>query len=252
MTIDLAPFVDFAVEMAPLELARWCGKEALRADIRESLVADVRRRTGDLDWARDYAKRCPVTQAEPQEYQLRMLDLGVDGKVLAGIRFLGLDIGKPFVGLTARTRPLESREQVERMTSRMDEEFARFAPQSMWVYQSTASQGFQLQGMPAVKPDLRLVAGSVAELQTRPLPQSMNRIDLARANSMDFWEEYRMMYKRLHTERPALRHRVTIVERNLMERCAEVDGLFKVLVDGKWAGIFAAPCRPVSMAYAAT
>jgi len=51
MTIDLAPFVDFASEMAPQNLVRWCGKEALSADVWESLAADVRRRTADLDWA---------------------------------------------------------------------------------------------------------------------------------------------------------------------------------------------------------
>jgi GNAT superfamily N-acetyltransferase len=238
MTIDLTPFVDFAAEMASQNLVRWCGKEDLRADVWESFAADVRRRTADLDWARGYATRCPVAQAEPREYQLRILDLGVDGKVLAGIHFFGLDVDRPFVGLTARTKPLDSREQVARMANRMYDEFARFSPQSMWVYQSVGSREFRLEGIPDLKPDIRLVAGSVTELQTRPVPPFMDRIDLAHAKSMDFWEEYQLMYERLHAERPALRHRVNVTERDLMERCASAGGLFKVLVDGEWAGIF--------------
>jgi len=95
--MDLAPPLD------PLAAA-WLGADTSSASAA-AWWALQQRRVHDLAWAERFAASCPVAGAEARHYLQATLS-GPEGEALVGVRFLGGDVGQPFVDLLAWQGPL--------------------------------------------------------------------------------------------------------------------------------------------------
>lgn len=104
-------------------LERWLNLELSRCD--------------DLSFGKRFQKGCPIPGAEPAHYLNRIIELGGLGHVLAGIRFMGGAIERPFVDLIATERPFSDEIDAPDVLRALREHFARFHPQIirvLWPY----------------------------------------------------------------------------------------------------------------------
>jgi hypothetical protein len=105
--------------------ATWLGEGAVAQRVARWWRTEVERTT-DRAWAERFARLCPVPGVTPGHY-LQAVLVGPEGEALAGIRFLGGDVTRPFVDLLAYDGPVAP--WVERALQRFDV----FGPQRVRV-----------------------------------------------------------------------------------------------------------------------
>ena len=226
--VDLRPFAR--------ALAHELG-EPLEAPLLEELAAEWRYRT-DPDHCARYAARCPVPQADPEEYRLRRLRLEDGQEVLAGIHFKGLDLAWPFVGVRAWTAPDPPR--LPWLARVLGAAFARFQPRAVQVFRRA---GTPAGPAAAAELDQHLLVGRVAELRALPPPRGHERLQVRpaserQADELAAWVADR--YRALHRARPELTGQVSPADAGDLAECARAEALFEVAVEGELAGLFAA------------
>ncbi len=235
---DLRPFLEHAQAQAAPALSRWVSPAALSERLRRGLEQSVQRRMLDEEHARAYAYGCPVTGTGWRDYQLRLVDLGPDGRVLAGVHFLGLDPERPFVGVRGRTASLRGAAHADRLVAALLKEFERFSPRAVWDFQYAPPAEWDLAGLEGAQPDQLLLVGRASELAARPALPEAERVAL-RPPGEDLWAWHRSVYRELEAERPDLAGRIGPTERGAWRDSVEAGLCFEVVIDGRRAGVIA-------------
>lgn len=237
-SIDLDPYIAFALRNTHASVLAWCGVERVRACIGAGLADQVERRT-DPERAKAFRERCPVRDTDPKDYVLREIDLGPDGRALAGIHFAAMDRDRPFAGIAARTRPIETPEAAERIGRRLERELAAFAPESGWVWQGPLDVG--LSRVDAARVDHFLIAAPVGEIRAASppaLPLDLD-LELRPTTAEPIYDAYLDMYGRALAERPELAAVIHEESLESLQESAEVGGLVRVDAGRELAGLFA-------------
>lgn len=196
-----------------------------------SFVSELARHASDISYLQRYADSCRVAGMRPEDYAAKTVRIDASCTVLTAIHFLGRSVDTPFVDVSAQTgalpRPLP--------VATLAQPFRGFHPRSIrtWRFRSDAAPA-------GIQDDLVVVGGILRALQSAPDLPGLNHIRLDADPTVAFYDDYTQMYGAVQ---PAPRSS-TLESRTSLEQCAQAQGLFRVVIDNRLAGVIAA--RPDS------
>jgi L-amino acid N-acyltransferase YncA len=223
--------------------AEWYGQRRLRSQLATWLAAELGR-VGDESFARGYRESVALDiDADLLSWSNRILTLDDGARwALAGIRFRGMDVRKPFVDVVACTQAPTRRGLLDVATgvARSYDAFsplcARFAVPDADGFVKLLDAGFG----PGSAVDMHIVAGPIRELRVAPRVATYERVELAAGEPSVLAERAGDIYADLAAERPATTLWATPESTDSLEECATKGLLFDVAVDGRPAGVAAA------------
>jgi hypothetical protein len=236
VTWEIESYVRFEAAQVDARAAGWLTPELLAANLRDDLGAELALRS-DGAQAELYRQRCPVAGADAREYLLRELDLGRDGRVLAGIHFLAMDVRRPFVGVLARTQAFEDGEAVARMGRQLQRAFARFAPECWRIWASPDDA--TVDAIQGARIDMRVVAGKLDELCALPAPRAPLPVALELCSAVEIYGEYQATFERFFAAHPEWRGRIQVETQERMHEAETRGVLARATVASQTAGFFA-------------
>ena len=185
------------------------------------------RRSRDQEGMRSYARHCPIPGTKPSEYAPRLLSLGSECQVIAGIHFRGGELTFPFVDVSAETEPLPLDAAVELLSK----EFRNFEPRALRVWRSAEESAPE-----GGEDDFVIRTAPLRELLSAPRLAGSERIRLEPDPELTSYEEYRALYE-ISAPKSS---RVSPETRSSLRRCVEQGAFFHVSVDATPAGFMAA------------
>lgn len=213
------------------QVRTWLSAEAITANLRQELEGDRERLHSDA-LAAEFRHYCPVAGASTGDYKNRLLTVrGLE--LLTGIRFLGLDIKRPFVDVISQSEAVMTPDQLSAAQDAIRREFAVFKPERTRFH--SPSHLPQLAG----DGDKRLVAAPLELMLAQPKLDTFSRVTLRRAESLTFYPEYAAVYRELHVEQPELRVVARVESEEDLQGYLESGLLFEIFVGEVWAGVTA-------------
>lgn len=197
---------------------------------------------GDAEFGqtfRDAERYNAVTVRDPLAWANRLIELPGGHWCVAGIRFRGLDVTKPFVDIVATSLPPEPNALAE-LSAVVVPQYTGFGPRAMRV---DAPAPDEL--VAAVRADARFagaavdqytVAGLVSELRKRAKVAGHERVALRPATADASAQAIATMYSEAEDQLPDLPLWATPSTVEELEECAAEGLLFEVTVDGVPAG----------------
>jgi L-amino acid N-acyltransferase YncA len=231
--IDVAPFLPWSLAATPAVAKEVLGEAVVARGVAAALEGEVRGRSDPAE-AAAFRAACPVPGVGAEAYALRSLRLTGDVGVLAGIRFYGGDVARPFVGVDAQTRALTLDEQ-RAATPELLDAFAAFGPQATWWW----TLGDAAADAAAV-PDQRLLLGSIPDLVRRPVDPGSVPFRLRRDDAGDSYGDYGRLFADYLAANPEVGARLVRSSPEDYAACARAGGLFVAEHKGAVAGVFAA------------
>jgi hypothetical protein len=224
-------FYDHAMRQLHPKLLEWYSPTELHKNLEPELTQATIEYFSN-EFLSSYAHNKPVVGVAPERYAHRLLECA-GRRLVAGIRFVGGDVTRPFVEVARISQPLENDQERERITNLLRREFAEFEPTQWRIFQGS-HQVYQFAGCTG---DLRVLAGTLAEIKALPLPENVARVRLKKATSTDFYSRYVELYQQLYQERPWLPDVAGIETLENILYYLENAQVFEVFVDGIWAGM---------------
>lgn len=207
----------------PAQLRAWTDTAARRRVLGEEL-AEAMAWTERMDWAEQFARRCPVEGAAPADYLSRRVVLATGAEAVLGPRFFDLDPARPFVEVLAWSRPpgLADLEALRAVA-----EQSVFAPTSVRVFLS----GTGPHGATAWR---RFVAAPLRLLRHTPPSRD---VALAPADAEAVYGRYQQAYASL-AEAPHWRPEFAQPESlGTLTEASRGQRLFDIQIDGQWHGL---------------
>ena len=175
----------------------WLSAETIENNLLEELNEDLERLCSDA-LAAEFRHYCPVAGASPDDYKNRLLKVG-GLELLAGIRFLSLDLAQPFVDVMYASKPVLTSNQLTDIQDAIRQEFRVFQPKRTRFYVPSQLPRFSGDG------DKRLIAAPLGVMLAQPELGTAERVRLERAKTLMFYADYAAIYRQLHAEYPELR-----------------------------------------------
>jgi GNAT superfamily N-acetyltransferase len=232
-------FLEYAVAQTHPLIKSWYRL----ADLKENWQEDVKRDAEEFfsdAFAASFARNCKTLELSTERFKHRLLETSTH-RFIAGIRFFGMDLNRPFVEVAQINRPLESDSERDEVTALLRREFAAFKPTHWRVYQSSHLE-YQFLGCDG---DKRYWVGLLKDINAQPdtaQPNTENaeRLELQGAKNLDFYPRYAEMYQALYAERPWLPDVSRQESVKDMQEYLDNGWLYEVFVDKVWAGVTAA------------
>ena len=210
-----------------------------------SWLSDEAARVGDVVFGADFRDGVGIAaSADPLDWANRRIDLPTGGWAVAGIRFRGLDVTRPFVDVVATTEP-PTPDGLATVATAVLPYFASFDPLCLrvdapdpagLVEQVAADERFG----PLSSVDQYVVAGPVAELRGRPRAPSYEVVALRPGDASALAKRAAAIYAELARRNPDLLMWARAEDAESLAACADQRLLFEVVLDGEPAGVVAA------------
>jgi GNAT superfamily N-acetyltransferase len=224
-------FLKYALEQSHPLLLEWYAESVLN----DLLLADVQRDTREFfldNFAAKFGGRTSELGIAPEFYKHRLLEVA-GRRLIAGIRFFGMDIERPFIDVPRISKPLEHQSQQLEISRLLSKEFAIFKPTRWRIFQASHLE-YQFAGC---DPDKRVIAGLLSSINAQPKPLNFKRVELKPAINLEFYPRYEALYQDLFTQRPWLSDVSRTETLEDLQHYLENDKVFEIFVDGVWAGI---------------
>jgi hypothetical protein len=224
-------FTQYAMQQLHPKLLEWYSRAELQKNLEPELFRDT---IGyfEAKFTREFHRFCNVPDVAPNRYAHRVLEVA-GRRLIAGIRFFGGNVTRPFVEVARISQPLENDAQRDAITDLLRQEFAEFAP-SRWRILQASHLPYQFAGCEG---DLRILTGLVSEIRQLPMPENAARMRLELAKNTDFYLRYVALYQQLYLERPWLPDVARTESLEDMHEYLEKEEIYEIFVDGEWAGI---------------
>jgi GNAT superfamily N-acetyltransferase len=224
-------FLQYALEQAHPLLLEWYGESTLTDHLFEDVQRDAREFFSD-DFAAKFGGRTSELGIAPKFFKHHLLEVS-GRRLIAGIRFFGMDIQRPFVDVARISKPLEHQSQQHEISQLLAKEFAIFKPTRWRIFQASHLE-YQFAGC---DPDKRVIAGLLSTINAQPKPADFKRLELKPAINLEFYPRYEALYQDLYAQRPWLSDVAHIETLEDLQQYLEHDKVFEIFVDGLWAGI---------------
>lgn len=198
---------------------------------------------GDAEWGAQFRDMVQLPVQDPLAWANRRIELSDGHWAIAGIRFRGRDIEKPFVDVIATSLPPVPSGLVALGEVLMH--FSAFSPlclrvnmpapdrESLAVIASKADAG-------RATPDLLIVARPVAEMLEQSVADRYDEVSLAPYEPAAAEARVAAIYDELKPARPQLGQWATPADADALEGAAAEGLLFDIRVNGTSAGVVAA------------
>ena len=193
-------------------------------------------------WGTQYRDQVKLPVSDPLEWANRRIELSNGQWAIAGIRFRGRDIEKPFVDILA-TSVSSDPAAFDELTEVLPH-FKRFSPLSLRVSSPSPMQAIASISRPGVYDgradiDLLIVAGPVSELRKRA-DSNEGGVVLRRSDPETAVRLVAEIYAELADSQPGISEWATPADLDTLSEAAEEGLLFDIVVDGVNAGTIAA------------
>lgn len=198
---------------------------------------------GNAAWGAQIRDLVKLSVSDPLAWANRRIELSGENWAIAGIRFRGRDVEKPFVDIIATSLPPEAA-GIEALVEVLPH-FQDFAPQCLRVNlpESTLSaaelsEAEDFHG--GAESDLLIVASPVDEMKSHPQALPFDATTLIPCSTHDAAQLTAEIYDELAVSRPRLREWATPADSQSLEEAFEQGLLFEIRVNGETAGTVAA------------
>lgn len=231
-------FIQAASACVHPEVHRWIAAASIRRQLAEE-IDHALLRCHDLAIAARVATRCPVPGTRAEDYLGQVLGVG-GHHVLGGIRFKGLHVEHPFVELVAADTSLHEPGVLLRLHDALMQAYQRFAPRSVRIQLGSHQPIEGLAAEVELEPDLRILVGTIAELQALPVPATHGELELRACTDLGFYAAYRYTFSAYHAAHPELADGLYLSTEDDMRAVVEQGHAYEAFIDGRWAGVVAA------------
>ncbi|MGE3609323.1 MAG: hypothetical protein AB7I27_07035 [Bacteriovoracaceae bacterium] len=204
------------------------------ADVKEGLREEINSLT-ELALPDVCRKRCDffkLSGTRPEDYRERIIEVPGKGFLLAGIRFRGLDVTKPFVSVIPSFITTEN--DLTLIKELIKEEFRVFRPQA---FQLTLSPKYLRERVDILE-DRFTVAGKIDSILREKLCTEV-KIELVATSEIDFYERYVQEYLVFHEQRPELKLEVRSESLDDLNESLKSNLLYKIMINDEFAGVIA-------------
>lgn len=198
---------------------------------------------GDASWGARIRDLVQLPIDDPLEWANRRINLPGGHWAIAGIRFRGRNISKPFVDIIATSLTPEP-SQLAALADVLPH-FAGFSPLCLRIHCPDPEQTlFELAQSGAyaghATTDLLVVAGLLETLKQRALPSTTEYVELRPCDPQAAAERVASIYDELEDSRPDIRTWALPADVDLLSSAAEENLLFEVWSDSRRIGVIAA------------
>ncbi len=232
----LERMVPVKLEQVAPQVRAWYTPNALRENMQAALEDEAHYATS-TKFAEVFARSAPVSGAGPNDYNNRALELPHLGWSLAGIRFRGQDLARPFVNIGFSSDLPASFHAWTSDANVLSHAFAVFRPLHVRAF---VPAHVPLELGPHAFWENRLLAAPIRRMLERPAPAHLERVRLERPDDLSFRTRYAAIYDDLHAFDPAHAEYASAEDEGSLASYLSDGFLWHVLVDGAWAGIVAA------------
>jgi L-amino acid N-acyltransferase YncA len=222
---------------SPEQLASWSPtwREELTRWAAPSLAL-----VGDTTWGGAVRDAVQLPVADPLLWANRRISLRSGGWAIAGIRFRGRDIEKPFVDIIATSATPDYLGIAE--LGDVLAHFEAFAPLCLRVHLPGDARGAAAPAGPsfASVPDQLVVAGPVAQMTKQARSPRFDSVQLVRAVPADAAARVAEIYDEVRRSNPRLDEWATPSSGDSLADADEEALLFDIVVEGRIAGVVAA------------
>jgi GNAT superfamily N-acetyltransferase len=224
-------FLKYALEQAHPLLLEWYGQATLSDHLRADVQRDAREFFSD-DFAAKFGGRTSELGIALEFFKHRLLEVA-GRRLIAGIRFFGMDISRPFINVAQISKPLENQNQRLEISQLLNNEFAIFKPTSWRIFQASHLE-YQFAGCDT---DMRVIAGLLSTINAQTKPANFKRVELKPAVNLEFYPRYQALFQDLYAKYPWLSDVARTETIEDLTHYFEHDKVFEIFVDGLWAGI---------------
>lgn len=198
---------------------------------------------GDAQWGGQIRDMVKLPVQDPLAWANRRIELSGGHWAVAGIRFRGRDVQKPFVdiiqsSLSPETSGIAALGEVLPYFTEFSPLCLRVALPDPQLWLRSLAQGAVEEFQ--VTPDLLVVARPVHEMLVQPLAETYNDVSLVPCGPVQAAGRVATIYEELKELRPQLNQWATPAEAEDLEAAAEEGLLFEIQVNGIPAGVIAA------------
>lgn len=174
-----------------------------------------------------------IPNTKVEDFKERIIETK-SGKVLIGIRFLGMDISKPFVDVWA-SFPIEK--ELENIVAICKQEFEVFTPKHIrfWVNpNSKFGKAFQKYICQSY------LVGDIQKIVSSPKPINYENIDLETVTNLNIYDWYTKIHQEFHKDFPDLKSYVMPNSKEIMEDSIKQNLCYLIKYKGEKIGLIAA------------
>ena len=229
-------------------LQEWYDDERLVRQLASGL-ADEAGRVGDVVFGAEFRDGVMsgagiAASTDPLDWANRRIDLPTGGWAVAGIRFRGLDVTRPFVDVVATTEP-PTPDGLATVAESVAPAYAPFGPLCLRFELPEPAPLLERLGADerfgeGCAVDQYVVAGTVEALRTWPRAASYDDISLRRGGAEQLAQRAAAIYDELGRRNPDLRMWACPEDAASLGACAEDGLLFEVVLTGEAVGVVAA------------
>lgn len=221
-------------QASPLQQT-WYAPETLRKLYQDELEADVERVFSD-EMADKFHFYCPVPGSQSNDFKNKWLELPDLGNAIIGIRFWGLDLGRPFIAIAFSEMLLRDGMNIDAIKDAISDVYGLFQPKHLRFFLPSHWQG-EITRWQGAHWEKRYLAAPITDMRTQPEPGNLERLHLQKPADMTFYKSYVNLYERRFEAFPLLCEYTRIEIEEDMVNYLEEGTLFEIYVDGVWAGV---------------
>ena len=234
---DLAQkFINCELEAIPAPVRVWLPEDHYREVLKASIEKDAVR-VIDKAFAEKFYQHCPINGATAAEYNYRIIQLNNDEFVMTSIRFMGLDVTKPFVMIDHSSMPIDSFEKAHHLWKEVRQHYHIFNPLYMRIF--STSDVFRIQDNQLIVQDFDVLAAPVKALQQLNKPKHYENVHLEVMCDLTNYEHYEAAFQHFYEQAPHLKHDVRMLDDEAMQWLIDNAHIFEVFINEQWAGVIA-------------
>lgn len=174
-----------------------------------------------------------IDQTSPEDFRERIVMLDSERFLMAGIRFRGLNVNRPMIGIVANFN-IHSPEDLQLISKKLKAEFALFRPQTFMFKMSA-----HLVPNPTLLADRFTVAGLLTEIVANKLADRSEKIELKALDHSNFYPVYLEEYQIFHQKNPSLIDEVKAESLEDFQEAMSNRLCFEIFINNERAGIIA-------------
>lgn len=182
---------------------------------------------------KEWYKEINIPNTKVEDFKERIFDTK-SGKVLMGIRFLGLDINKPFVNVWS-SFPIEN--ELQKIIDFAKNSFKIFQPKHIRFWANPKNKLSKANQQHICQ---NYLVGSINEISKTEKPSNFESIELVQITNLDFYDWYLELYQEFHQENPNLRSYVALCSKGIFEDSIKQNLCYFIQYKNEIIGIIAA------------
>lgn len=225
-------FLDYELEeiVHPI-LYTFFTRDEIRQNLRAEVLNDIEQGSSNVI-AQKFQKQCFVENTDSDNYKIRYFEPEPRLKILAGIRFRGLDMTKPYVAILHRNFPIQDAEYLKNIIALLKEEFKIFKPKAILFHQSShiveahINEGYR---------DKQILIGGINDISNHTLKDP---ISIELAQDSNFYGQYSAEYDQFHTQYPDRADFARAESKHDIESYVKNDLVYLIKIHKEFGGVF--------------